>query len=97
MCGRDEPRGRPFRSSRPAVAPWHNREIARLRSVVLGDRVPVHDVPPRLEVIGPAVLVLQVIRVLPHIDAKDRSIAVHQRTVLIWRGDYFEAAVLVLD
>src|SRR3954471_8847293 len=30
---------------------------------------PIHHVPPRRHVVGPAVLVLQVVRVLPHVDA----------------------------
>ena len=38
----------------------------------LVDFRPVHDVPPGVDVVGPAVLVLQVVRVLPHVDAEDR-------------------------
>src|SRR5215210_6059918 len=52
----------------------------------LVDRVPVDDVPPRADVIGPAVLVLEVIRVLPHVEAEDRLLAFHQRTVLVRRA-----------
>ena len=34
---------------------------------------------------------------LPHVDTEDRRVAVHQRAVLIWGGDDFELAILVLD
>src|SRR5262245_11415673 len=44
---------------------------------------PVDHVPPRGEVVRPAVLILQVVRVLPHVDAENRLLAVHQRTVLV--------------
>src|SRR3954452_4741752 len=36
----------------------------------LRDGIPVDDVPPRLDVVGPAVLVVQVVRVLPHVEAE---------------------------
>src|SRR5262249_46006023 len=52
---------------------------------------------PCLKVIGTAVLIFQVIRVLPHVDTQDWRVAVHQRAVLIGRRDYFEPATLVLD
>ena len=35
----------------------------------LGDDVPGDDVPPRVDVVGPAVLVLEVVGVLPDVDA----------------------------
>ena len=41
----------------------------------LGDLGPVDDVPPRVDVVGAAVLVLQVVGVLPHVDAQQRSLA----------------------
>src|SRR5262245_19587913 len=47
------------------------------------DLGPVHDVPPRVDVVGPAVLVLQVVGVLPDVDAEDRLLAFHQRAVLV--------------
>src|SRR5579862_8896262 len=59
------------------------------------DLRPVDDVPPGVDVIGPAVLVLQVVRVLPDIDAEDDVLAVHQRTVLVRRaldGQFVAAA-----
>jgi len=42
----------------------------------LGDLVPVDYVPPRVDVVGTAVLVLQVVGVLPHVDAQQRRAAV---------------------
>src|SRR5215475_3790447 len=47
------------------------------------DLRPVDYVPPRVDVVGPAVLVLEVVRVLPHIDAKHGLLSVHQRVVLV--------------
>src|SRR5579862_4561456 len=44
---------------------------------------PVDHVPPGVDVVRPAILVLQVVRVLPDVDAEDRVLAVHQRTVLV--------------
>src|SRR4051812_35190445 len=93
MAGRDGPLDRPLCSARPAVAPYPFMNCRS--SVVLGHRVPVNDIPPRLQVIGPAVLVLQVISVLPHIHTEDWRIALHQRAVLIWSGDYFEPSILL--
>src|SRR5688572_29123004 len=56
---------------------------------------PVHHVPPRPKIIGPAVLVFQVVGVLPHIDAEDRLLAFHQRVVLVRRTGDFELAAVV--
>src|SRR5690242_14551805 len=44
----------------------------RNRLEALGDLVPVNGVPPCLEVVGALVLVLQVVGVLPHVDAQQR-------------------------
>src|SRR6185436_1485628 len=56
---------------------------------------PIHDAPPRADVVGPAVLVLQVIRVFPHVEPKDGRLAFHQRVVLVRRtGDRELGAVL---
>src|SRR3982750_1775828 len=56
---------------------------------------PIHDVPPRLDVIRPAVLVLEVVRVLPHVEAKDWGLAFHQRIVLIRRARDRQLATVV--
>src|SRR6266446_2315273 len=66
-------------------------------SVILGDRVPVHHVPPGFDIIGPAVLVVEVIRVLPDIHAENRLVAFHEWTVLVGRRDDLELAALVFD
>src|SRR5258708_32844347 len=46
-------------------------------------RVPVDDVPPRGEVVGPAVLVLQIVGMFPDIDAENRLFAFHHPAVLV--------------
>src|SRR6266853_3494302 len=66
-------------------------------SVIVRDRVPIHHVPPSLEVIGTTVLVFEIVGVLPHVDAQDRRVAIHQRTILVWRRNNFELSVLILD
>src|SRR5581483_5473902 len=44
---------------------------------------PVDHIPPRVNVIGPAILVLQVVRVFPHVDAEHDLLVLHQRAVLV--------------
>ena len=53
--------------------------------VALGDAAPIDDVPPALDVRGPPVLVLEVVGVLPDVDAEQRRQAGHQRRVLVGR------------
>ncbi len=55
--------------------------------------VPVYGVPPGGQVIGPAVLVLKVIGVLPNVVAEDREAAVGHRVVLVGGADDSELAV----
>src|SRR5436853_1926023 len=51
--------------------------------------VPVDDVPPRLEVVRALVLVLEVVGVLPDVDADQRRLARRDRRVLVGRaGDH---------
>src|SRR5829696_5258769 len=70
------------------------RELSRLcGGVALADFLPVDDVPPRLEVVRPAVLVFEIIGVLPHVVAEERALAVHQRRVLVRLRDERELAV----
>src|SRR5689334_5219791 len=58
--------------------------------------LPVHRVPPRLEVIRAAVLVLEIVGMLPHVVAEDRGrLAVHERIVLIRRARDRELTTLV--
>src|SRR5262249_22643116 len=44
---------------------------------------PVHRVPPRLEIIGAAVLIIEIIGVLPDVVAKQGPPAVHERSILV--------------
>src|SRR5437762_9786189 len=52
----------------------------------LVDFVPVDDVPPRVDVVRAAVLVFQVVGVLPDVEAEDRLLPVHHRVVLVRRA-----------
>src|SRR5258708_10050406 len=71
-----------------------NTQRACLRGgIALGDLAPVHGVPPRLEIIGAAVLVVEIIGVLPDIVSEQRALAVHDRTVLGRAGLDLELAV----
>src|SRR5437868_8977107 len=62
--------------------------------IALGDLAPVHGIPPGLEVIGAAVLVIEVISVLPDVVAEQYALAVHDRTVLVRAGLDRELAIL---
>src|SRR5262249_60427428 len=53
--------------------------------IALCDRRPVDHVPPGLEVFGAAVLVLEVVRVLPDVDPEQRLVRLHDRRVLVRR------------
>src|SRR5205807_2153902 len=48
--------------------------------------VPADDVPPGGDIVWPAVLILEVIGVLPYIQADDRIFAFHDRAVLVGGG-----------
>src|SRR5215813_1934868 len=50
------------------------------------DLFPIDDVPPRVDVVRAAVLVLQIVRMLPDVEAEDRLLAVHHRIVLVRRA-----------
>src|SRR5688572_11131791 len=52
-------------------------------SVPRRDLVPVHDVPPSRHVIRTPILILEVVGVLPDVDAQDRRLTLHERRVLI--------------
>ena len=53
------------------------------RGVAFGDPGPVDRVPPRREIIAAAVLVVEIVGVLPHVVAEQRPLAVHHRIVLV--------------
>src|ERR1700676_23225 len=57
------------------------------RGQALGDPRPVDDVPPGIDVVGAAVLVLQVVGVLPDVDAEQRRLSVGDRVVLVCAAD----------
>src|SRR5262245_59397437 len=64
------------------------------RAKALGDGVPVDHLPPRIDIVGPLVLVAQIVRMLPDIDAEDGRLPGHERRVLVGRaGDGQLAAV----
>jgi hypothetical protein len=55
---------------------------------ILGDLVPVYDIPPSTDVFRSAVLVFQVIGVLPDIQTKDWELdfisdTLHERIILV--------------
>src|SRR6185312_4419192 len=66
----------------PRLAPLHLRQGVL---VVRRDGVPVDHVPPGLEVVRAAVLVLEVVGVLPDVDPEDRDVVVQDRRVLVGR------------
>ena len=71
-------RGAARSQSSSADAPRERGLLVRAL-VPLLNGVPVDDVPPGLEIFGPAVLVLQVVGVLPHVDAEQRDVRVRDR------------------
>src|SRR5262249_35440124 len=70
------------------------------RFVVYCDFSPVHDAPERLEVIGAAILVFEVVGMFPDIATEDRFAFgagdrfAHERVVLIGGGDDFQLAIV---
>src|SRR5260221_14447589 len=68
--------------------------LAGLRVAVAGGHgIPVDHLPPRVDVVGPLILVTQVIGVFPDVDAEERRLASHQRTVLVGAVHDLEFAV----
>src|SRR6266478_2344527 len=59
--------------------------------------IPLYDVPIRLQIIGPPILVKQIVRVLPYIDTKNRFETITYWIVLIGCGSNFEFALLIQD
>src|SRR5690349_10119768 len=60
-----------------------------------GDSLPIYHIPPGAKVVGAAVLILQVVGVLPDVDAKQRGLAGHQRAILVGAANNFERARLI--
>src|SRR5262249_33564667 len=58
--------------------------LARTGAVgATADLVPVDDAPEGRDVAGTAILVVEVVRVLPDVEPEERHVAVHDRAVLI--------------
>src|SRR6478609_445326 len=85
------PRKAPFvvSSGRRPFGPPRAGRLEPLRHLV-----PVHHIPPRPDVIRATVLILQVVRVLPDVEAKQSVLAFHQRVVLVRRARDRELAAL---
>src|SRR5918993_2369815 len=54
---------------------------ARLQRFI--DLRPVDDIPPGADVVGSAILIFQVVGVLPDVEAEDGVLALHQWIVLV--------------
>src|SRR5690606_39998731 len=63
----------------------------------LGDLIPVYHIPPGRDIVSPEVLVLQIIGVLPNVDAENRRLPLRKRRVLVSRGRDGKVAVLIND
>src|SRR5437660_1700680 len=63
----------------------------------LCDLVPVHYVPPRRDIVGSLVLVLEVIGVLPDIETEERGLAFHERAVLVGRRVNAQLTCTIFD
>lgn len=60
-----------IRSHRHLNSDWHSDMLGAVSVVVLDDLVPVDDIPPGVYVVRTSVLVLQVVGVLPNVQAQD--------------------------
>src|ERR1044072_5676058 len=83
------------RCSVSCMAEWYSRVDVR-STKSLGDGVPIHHVPPSGDVVRPAILVFQIVRVLPDIETEDGGLTLHEGVVLVGRARDRELAA-VLD
>src|SRR4029450_7575984 len=72
---------------------WRTTSGGRLPEVG-GSLVPIHNVPPYVDVIGALGLMLQIVGVFPHVDADDALGPLHVRAVLV--GCAEDSKLLVL-
>ncbi len=72
---------------------WLVTAVAML--VAMSNLIPVDHVPPGGEVVGAAILVLEIVGMLPDIVTHYREHTVHQRAVLVGCGDDLEFATPV--
>src|SRR5262249_43267643 len=86
ICGTAGPQREAERVARAPLRVAAKPSLALRLREALGDGVPVDDVPPRIEVFVAAVLVAQVVGVLPDVHAQDGDLALHQRAVLVQRA-----------
>ena len=70
----------------------HRFATKRRASYAAATAIPVDDVPPRVDVVRALVLVLEVVRVLPDVDAEQRRRARRDRVVLVGGADDREPA-----
>src|SRR5919204_5626305 len=69
-------------------------KLARLqRFIAVIDLLPVHHVPPRRQILRAAIVVLQVVRVLPYVVAENREQSLRNRVVLVRSSNDLHAAV----
>src|SRR5579872_94802 len=67
------------------------------RGESLADRFPIDDVPPRVQIVGPFVLVFQIIGVFPDVVAHDRFESVRHGVVLVGSTRHRELAIARAD
>ena len=89
----------PGRNPRQHARQKHNIRCltAAALLVAAGDFVPVYDIPPGVEVIGAAILVLKVVGVFPDVVAHDGIVAVRERAVLVGSRCDLQLATRVKD
>src|SRR4029077_18725305 len=76
----------------PPLAVYPSSRLFLRRLVSLSYLRPVDHVPPRRDVIGAPVLVLELVGVLQHVESQHRHLAVHERAVLIGGAEQLELA-----
>src|SRR5690606_2555920 len=81
---------RPSRGLQPQARASAARLLIALEHVVPVDEV----VDPRLQILRPGVAIVDVVGVLPNVDAENRRAAMHQRVFAVRRLHDFELAVL---
>jgi len=70
------------------------RNFENLAAGELGDARPVDQVSSCREVVGAAVLVVEVVGVFSEVDAEDGGLGIHQWVVLVGSGDDFDAVAV---
>src|SRR6266436_6604929 len=75
----------------------YSKKPDRALAIIIRDRVPIHHVPPSFDVVGPTVLVIEIISVFPNIHSEDRGVSFHERAVLVRSGYDFKFPTFVLN